>query len=115
MCQVIPTDRNVSDQISTYQATVKVSAHDKPILLKGMLAMNRCLDGDVVAIEILPTASWSVASDLLATSDTSKDPAHSLDTSADSGVVRQLSGRVVGVIKRNWRSYVPLASRDHWV
>ena len=45
------------------------------ILLAGRAAMNRALDGDVVAVELLPEEQWSSASAQLRKHDDAEAPA----------------------------------------
>ncbi|XP_005990163.1 DIS3-like exonuclease 1 isoform X1 [Latimeria chalumnae] len=68
------------------------------ILVYGGKAQNRAIHGDVVAVELLPKNEWKGRGTALCESD-------------DKVVVEVQSepmptGRVVGIIQRNWRDYV---------
>jgi exosome complex exonuclease DIS3/RRP44 len=92
--------------------------------------MNRAIDGDVVAVELLPREEWkSSTDDVVVEQDVvgaAEDPdpesaGSSLEEETEqkesraisktskktgAGSTSQPTGRVVGVIKRNWRPYV---------
>lgn len=72
-------------------------------MIKGREDINRVIDGDLVIIEMYPQKQWKAESDLLIMNDNDdgETPANQNETSTN-GV---LSGRVVGVLKRNWRMY----------
>lgn len=114
------------------EATVRVADMDRPVLLVGRQAMNRAVDGDIVAIEMLPESEWKVEADEVLDADEVQknegeqgdddDEAGEASNLADvieeklarrerkganeGGGVAQPTGRVVGIVKRNWRSYV---------
>ncbi|WAQ80729.1 hypothetical protein PtA15_1A67 [Puccinia triticina] len=105
-------------------------AFDKPLLLIGRESMNRAIDGDVVAVELLPREEWKSSTDDVVVEQDAAGPAEdpdpesagsSLEEEAEQkesrtisktvkkagpGTNSQPTGRVVGVIKRNWRPYV---------
>ena len=93
-----------------------------PVLIKGHEAINRAMDGDVVAVQLLPRNQWKAPSTTLAPTVTAggeEGEEVSADagtgagagagagagsaTGADSGA--QPTGKVVGIVKRNWRPY----------
>ena len=47
----------------TLQGSVKVPAFEKSVLLSGRENMNRSVDGDIVAVEILPKSEWKAPDD----------------------------------------------------
>ncbi|EFP74074.2 uncharacterized protein PGTG_00030 [Puccinia graminis f. sp. tritici CRL 75-36-700-3] len=103
---------------------------EKPVLLIGRESMNRAIDGDVVAVELLPREEWkSSTDDVVVEQDVvgaAEDPdpesaGSSLEEETEqkesrtisktskktgAGTTSQPTGRVVGVITRNWRPYV---------
>ncbi|GBE86825.1 Exosome complex exonuclease dis3 [Sparassis crispa] len=115
-----------ANQYNYLEGSVPVSAFDKPILLMGRENMNRAVQGDVVAVEILPEAEWKAPADEVVDQEATlkdDDAEDSEEESADIAVVterrvlqaeaakkqasaKQPTGRIVGIIKRNWRSYV---------
>lgn len=110
---------------STYnylEATVNSSTIERPILLVGREAHNRAVSGDVVAVELLPESEWRSTGDDVVDADAlnkNDDPegedvglsiedraANEAAASSSSKSRRQPTGRVVGIVKRNWRTYV---------
>ncbi|XP_054715986.1 exosome complex exonuclease RRP44-like [Uloborus diversus] len=81
----------------------------KTIFIQGRKNLNRAVHGDVVAIKILPEEEWTCPSSLVLEDKTTnpeevEDPEneHVLKKKKHKTVI---SGAVVGIIKRNWRSY----------
>lgn len=81
------------------------------ILLQGRESLNRAVDGDIVAIELLPQNEWSGPSEIVLQDD-QEDPGDVLEQelSVEPAVAatvadRQPCGRVVGIIRRKWRQY----------
>ncbi|NWS39075.1 DI3L1 exonuclease, partial [Probosciger aterrimus] len=70
------------------------------ILIYGAKARNRAIHGDVVAVELLPLHEWKGRTVALCENET-EDKAL-LDTTGDP----MPTGRVVGIIQKNWRDYV---------
>uniref|UniRef100_A0A663ERE5 DIS3-like exonuclease 1 n=1 Tax=Aquila chrysaetos chrysaetos TaxID=223781 RepID=A0A663ERE5_AQUCH len=70
------------------------------ILIYGARARNRAIHGDVVAVELLPLQEWKGRTVALCENETEdKAPA---DTASDP----MPTGKVVGIIQKNWRDYV---------
>ncbi|KAK6510421.1 exosome catalytic subunit dis3 [Arthrobotrys conoides] len=117
---------------STYnslEGTVGVPSFDKHLLIVGLENMNRAIDGDQVVVELLPQDQWKKQSDKLVDQDTLTrnenadvdeveaivtererralvDEAKRIQRSQDESQKVQPTAKVVGVLKRNWRSYV---------
>ncbi|KAK6511852.1 exosome catalytic subunit dis3 [Arthrobotrys musiformis] len=117
---------------STYnslEGTVGVPSFDKHLLIVGLENMNRAIDGDQVVVELLPQDQWKTQSDKLVDQDTLTknenadvdevesivtekerraliDEAKRIQRSKDESQKVQPTAKVVGVLKRNWRSYV---------
>lgn len=103
-----------------------MAAFDKPILLIGREYMNRAVQGDIVAVEVFDEKEWKAPADEVVDQETTLKNDDADDTEEESeddqilaerrvlqaeftrrqASSRQPTGRVVGVIKRNWRSYV---------
>ncbi|KDO31060.1 hypothetical protein SPRG_22126 [Saprolegnia parasitica CBS 223.65] len=92
-----------------------------PVLISGHDYINRAMDGDVVAIELLPKHLWkkpsesfNVHSEKADDEDTARateapeigvaEPTLSTTAIADGDELKPC-GRVVGIIQRNWRRY----------
>ncbi|KFO90940.1 DIS3-like exonuclease 1, partial [Buceros rhinoceros silvestris] len=70
------------------------------ILIYGAKARNRAIHGDVVAVELLPLQEWKGRTVALCENETEdKAPA---DITGDP----MPTGKVVGIIQKNWRDYV---------
>lgn len=105
-----------------------------PVLIQGRENINRAIDGDVVAIQLLPKSQWKKPSDSFAANGTAAgeaaeeaddandveeegraeqagvaEPTVSLEQAAlvqsDAILSVKPAGRVVGIIQRNWRKY----------
>jgi exosome complex exonuclease DIS3/RRP44 len=117
-----------ANQYNYLEGTVRVASMDRPILLVGREAMNRAIDGDIVAVDLLPEEEWKREADEVLDAEVAlrNDDAEGSDDEdgAKEGLVdeeiarkerqnasdpsrkAQPTGRVVGIVKRNWRSYV---------
>ncbi|GLC34112.1 hypothetical protein PLESTB_000838700 [Pleodorina starrii] len=127
-------------RFNPFEGWVASESVGEDILINGRLDMNRAIDGDVVAVELLPESQWRAPSAKLpgggggaAAAGTAADrkaagkgegeadgeveeeegvdevaeifqvaPGEHFNDSAGAG--RRPTGRVVGVIKRNWRT-----------
>ena len=82
----------------------------EPVLLQGLEAINRAVDGDTVAVKLLEEKDWSAPAEVVL-EDEGYDPGDTLDTEekrlkeAVKSKDVQCSGRVVGIIRRKWRQY----------
>jgi len=82
------------------------------ILITGRENINRAIQGDVVAVELLPRALWKSESDEIVLEEGDDESPEITDSKEDkmdieepiSGNIKP-SGKVVGIIKRNWRPY----------
>ncbi|TFK29229.1 mitotic control protein dis3 [Coprinopsis marcescibilis] len=115
-----------ANQYNYLEGSASVPTFDQHILLIGRENMNRATNGDVVAVEIFPESEWKAPADEVLDQDSTlknDDVEGSGDedegepdivgekeskalASEKRSTKRQPTGRVVGVIKRNWRPYV---------
>ncbi|KIJ59605.1 hypothetical protein HYDPIDRAFT_118378 [Hydnomerulius pinastri MD-312] len=118
-----------ANQYNYLEGTVPVPEFTKPVLLVGRENMNRAVHGDVVVVEVFDESEWKAPADEVVDQEATlknDDAEDSGDESDDSQFhlreeakalraserkkaptsERQPTGRVVGVIKRNWRAYV---------
>ncbi|CCA72877.1 probable DIS3 3`-5` exoribonuclease required for 3` end formation of 5.8S rRNA [Serendipita indica DSM 11827] len=122
------TAPQIYSTIDTFKGTVRVAAFPKPVLVVGRQNMNRAMHGDIVAIEVFPETEWRSPADAVVDQDEALKNDDADDTEAEggddleaqeeariatklrdgSGKVKEESptGRIVGIIKRNWRTYV---------
>ncbi|KAG8908746.1 exosome catalytic subunit dis3 [Tulasnella sp. 403] len=118
-----------ASQYNYLEGSVNVQAFSKPVLLVGREHMNRAIDGDIVAVHVFPETEWRAPGDEVVDQDAAlknDDPDNSENEDGDGvddqeaklskreekatkktpKVEKQPTGKVVGVIKRNWRAYV---------
>ncbi|KAF9654049.1 RNB-domain-containing protein [Thelephora ganbajun] len=116
-----------ASQYNYLEGSVLTPAFSRPVLLIGRENMNRAVHGDVVAIEIFDEKDWKVPVDQVIDQEAAlknDDAEDSEDEGEDemfvqekkalqeerlavsAGSSKQPTGRVVGIIKRNWRAYV---------
>uniref|UniRef100_A0A8D0NN07 DIS3-like exonuclease 1 n=1 Tax=Sus scrofa TaxID=9823 RepID=A0A8D0NN07_PIG len=81
-------------------ASTKDSGLVSDILIHGMKARNRSIHGDVVVVELLPKNEWKGRTTALGEND-GDDKA-----SGESPSEPMPTGRVVGILQKNWRDYV---------
>ncbi|CAG8445251.1 12974_t:CDS:10 [Acaulospora morrowiae] len=109
-----------------YQGSLNISMHnylegsilstvegvDTQILILGRLYLNRAIQGDVVAVQLLPKSEWSRApTSAVVEEDEEGDASTELKDEQLGKVANEdiekpkPTGKVVGIIKKNWRSY----------
>ncbi|KAI4518003.1 RNB-domain-containing protein [Schizophyllum commune Loenen D] len=109
------------------EGSVNVPAFSQPILLVGRENMNRSVQGDVVVVEVFDEKEWKAPADEVVDAETMLKDDDAEDDDDEEGdeenaeviaretrilkseqrsAEKQPTGRVVGIIKRNWRSYV---------
>lgn len=76
---------------------------EKAVLIQGKIDINRAVDGDQVVIEVYPKKDWKAESELLVLNDNEED--ETATETAASPAEKQISGRVVAIVKRNWKPY----------
>ncbi|KIK69027.1 hypothetical protein GYMLUDRAFT_35068 [Collybiopsis luxurians FD-317 M1] len=118
-----------ANQYNYLEGSVPVPAFDKPILLVGRENMNRAVQGDIVVVQVFSEKDWKAPADEVVDqeatlkNDDAEDSDEENDENGEQVLVkesralsgnsgqkalseRQPTGRVVGIIKRNWRAYV---------
>ncbi|KAJ7319939.1 hypothetical protein JRQ81_019450 [Phrynocephalus forsythii] len=105
------------------EATVWVhgDGDEKEVIIQGLKHLNRAVHEDIVAVELLPKDAWAAPSSvvLLDEEDQNEDGSvekeeereNSLKTSLSKNMLRP-TGRIVGIIKRNWRPYCGMLSKS---
>ncbi|PFX23563.1 Exosome complex exonuclease RRP44 [Stylophora pistillata] len=105
------------------EAYVFVHDGDKQIFIQGLVNLNRAVHEDIVAVEILPKKEWTCPSSLVTAAKPAEHDSvgddednNSIDKMTESKkklkTKKVLSGKVVGVIKRNWRPYCGVLSKS---
>lgn len=99
-----------------------VEGYELPVFLQGRVGLNRAVDGDIVAIEMLPEDEWSAPSEVILVAD-----GHDVEAGKDEDVMddddddkvgqtkmaakqaktieKRPTAKVVGIIRRKWRQY----------
>jgi len=101
------------------EGQVSVEGQDKMILVQGRVGLNRAVDGDIVAVKLLPQEEWSVPSDLVLQDeeDDSGDVVEEEEEDAvlkskESHVEKMPTGHIVGIIRRKWRQYCGILQQN---
>uniref|UniRef100_A0A8C1DD91 Protein DIS3 homolog n=1 Tax=Cyprinus carpio carpio TaxID=630221 RepID=A0A8C1DD91_CYPCA len=84
------------------------------VLLQGLQNLNRAVHQDVVAVELFPKERWVAPSSVVLQDDSPNDEDADEDeteNNVNSSVLKP-TGRVVGVIKRNWRPFCGMLSQS---
>ena len=89
--------------------SIKKDGIETEVFIQGRMNINRAVDGDTVAIELLPESEWVSASDVVLEPGQEEDEEEGMITDktnlASSTGVKRITGKVVGIIRRNWKSY----------
>ncbi|KAK4857935.1 hypothetical protein QYF36_008462 [Acer negundo] len=108
------------NRYNPFEAYVGSESIGDEIIIYGRTNMNRAFDCDIVAVELLPQEQWHEEKSLsIADEEEEEEDVHLAPSSADDAprsttpvnaadqipVPSRPSGRVVGIIKRNWHSY----------
>ncbi|KAK9235831.1 hypothetical protein V1525DRAFT_408814, partial [Lipomyces kononenkoae] len=116
------------NQYNFLEGSVPVAGFERPLLILGRESINRAMHGDVVVIEVLPREQWKqpstkiVEEETVSKNDNPEDDAQENVVTAQERRVLieaarqaqhssaefrvQPTAKVVGIVKRNWRSYV---------
>ncbi|XP_042300283.1 DIS3-like exonuclease 1 [Sceloporus undulatus] len=70
------------------------------VLIYGTKARNRAIHGDVVAVELLPRSEWKGRTAALCENEAEEK------TSGEACCEPMPTGKVVGILQKNWRDYV---------
>ncbi|KAM9567156.1 exosome complex exonuclease RRP44 [Guaruba guarouba] len=103
------------------EATVWVhgDVEGKEIIIQGLKHLNRAVHEDIVAVELLPKGEWVALSSVVLQDDgqneddieTEEEKENILKTSVSKDMLRP-TGKVVGIIKRNWRPLCGMLSKS---
>ncbi|PHH63807.1 hypothetical protein CDD81_5464 [Ophiocordyceps australis] len=107
------------------EGSVKVGGFGKPVLILGREKMNRAVEGDVVVVEVLGREQWKQASSKIVEEETltrnedgsggdgamwdkeeEEEQEQEQGNKAAAKGTLQATGKVVGVVRRNWRQFV---------
>uniref|UniRef100_A0A2K6GLS6 Exosome complex exonuclease RRP44 n=1 Tax=Propithecus coquereli TaxID=379532 RepID=A0A2K6GLS6_PROCO len=104
------------------EATVWIhgdTEENKEIIIQGLKHLNRAVHEDIVAVELFPKSQWVAPSSVvlhdegLNEDDVEKEEEREqmLKTAVSEKMLKP-TGRVVGIIKRNWRPYCGMLSKS---
>ncbi|XP_048388312.1 exosome complex exonuclease RRP44 [Stegostoma tigrinum] len=101
------------------EATVWIHGEEgenKDILIQGLKNLNRAIQEDVVAVELLPKTMWVAPSAVVLQDEgqveADEDEGAGLLKNATAKTFSKPTGKVVGIIKRNWRPYCGMISKS---
>ncbi|KAI8382404.1 hypothetical protein BD560DRAFT_386501 [Blakeslea trispora] len=89
-----------------------ISYQGKDILVVGNENRNRAVHGDSVVVELFSETNWTMASSEIAFDSSNADDEFEEDRFLSSTLSDQPTGRIVGILNRNWRSYVATLQED---
>ncbi|KAK3819830.1 MAG: hypothetical protein J3Q66DRAFT_311579 [Benniella sp.] len=111
----------------------KIDGTEGTILIVGRQNLNRAVDGDIIAVELLPKSEWRVTpTGVVVDEEEEKEEEESLkaeqkaaNTDGDDTIMTSPSetskeskldtpqpcGKIVGIIRRNWRQYCGFIDR----
>ncbi|MGH0162794.1 UNVERIFIED_CONTAM: hypothetical protein FKN15_061556 [Acipenser sinensis] len=109
-----------SNRDNYLEATVWVhgdTEENKEVLIQGLKNLNRAVHEDVVAVQLLPKDQWVAPSSVVLQDEgtTEDDEEEEKENSLKSVVHESMlkpTGKVVGIIKRNWRPYCGMLSKS---
>ncbi|KAK2489328.1 hypothetical protein MC885_011272 [Smutsia gigantea] len=89
------------------------------VMLQGLKNLNRAVHEDIVAVELLPKNQWVAPSSVVLLDEgqneddveKEEERVHTLKTAVNEKMLKP-TGRVVGIIKRNWRPYCGMLSKS---
>ncbi|XP_042661735.1 exosome complex exonuclease RRP44 [Tyto alba] len=103
------------------EATVWVhgDVEEKEIIIQGLKHLNRAVHEDIVAVELLAKDEWVAPSSVVLQDDgqneddieNEEERENILKTSVSKDMLRP-TGKVVGIIKRNWRPFCGMLSKS---
>ncbi|ELW47905.1 Exosome complex exonuclease RRP44 [Tupaia chinensis] len=92
---------------------------EEGIILQGLKHLNRAIHEDIVAVELLPKSQWVAPSSVVLhdegqnedDAEKEEEREQMLKTVVNEKMLKP-TGRVVGIIKRNWRPYCGMLSKS---
>lgn len=96
-------------RFNPFEGWVGSQSIGQDIYIGSKIDMNRAMDGDIVAVQLLPESQWKRPSTKVQHDDGEEEDAHVAMIDPEEEVLELPSqskptGVVVGIIKRNWRS-----------
>ncbi|XP_076762263.1 exosome complex exonuclease RRP44-like protein Dis3 [Xylocopa sonorina] len=102
----------VASRENFLEGFVNVDGFEKSIFIQGRSNLNRVVDGDTVAVELLAEDQWSSPSDIVLQDEEEADVNDVLETEKvldkfilSNRMQKTPTGKIVGIIRRKWRQY----------
>ncbi|CAB4022236.1 exosome complex exonuclease RRP44-like, partial [Paramuricea clavata] len=94
------------------EASISVYDQNEQIFIQGLVNLNRAVNEDIVCVEVLPEQDWTCPSSIVIDEEIKEEEAEESTTKQNNqrNKKKQKSGRVVGIIRRNWRPYCGVLS-----
>ena len=111
-CVCYAREKKTKTNFIVIQATIvgNVDGEPKTIYILGRKNMNRSIQGDIVAVELLPRDQWKKSTSLAVEDEEDEEKMHGeMDTimseanAMDKDEVGEPTGKVVGLIRKRWR------------
>ena len=83
----------------------QTASAENNVLIRDREDINRAVDGDQVIIEIYPKSAWKAESEYLVPNNAEEKVEEKVEKSDDDASSHVLSGRVVAIAKRCWKTY----------
>ncbi|KYQ92675.1 putative exoribonuclease [Tieghemostelium lacteum] len=87
------------------EGNVQCHSIEKDILVQGLENLNRSVDGDVVAVELLPEIEWQAPSTVILLENDGVEEDDDAVVKDSLVSKKQPTGKIVGIVKRNWKPY----------
>ncbi|MPC15533.1 Exosome complex exonuclease RRP44 [Portunus trituberculatus] len=108
------------------EANVLVEGLDKSVLIQGRLNINRALNDDTVAVELLPEDQWCRPANVIIDQEKQEEENKDKEEADEDAIKKeddllaagqgegelQPTGRVVGIIRRKWRQYCGIIKKN---
>ncbi|XP_063864505.1 exosome complex exonuclease RRP44-like [Scylla paramamosain] len=108
------------------EANVLVEGLDKSVLIQGRLNINRALNDDTVAVELLPEDQWCRPANVIIDQEKQEEENKDKEEADEEAIKKeddllaagqgegelQPTGRVVGIIRRKWRQYCGIIKKN---
>jgi len=107
----------IANRENYLEGSVRIPNKQKEVFIQGLQNINRSIQDDIVAIEILPKEDWVAPSALVLNEkeeqfedeEQNKKLSKELKRKWNEDSIKE-TGKVVGIIKRNWRPYCGMLS-----
>ena len=90
----------------TFGSQKSTSGNEQTITIFGRETLNRAVNGDLVAIEVLPKSEWISSVSAIVEEEVQENPTAEVVEAVEKDKIAAIpTGKVVGILKRNWRPF----------